>query len=246
MEEKKNKSTGKTVTIIILIILLLGLGGYLTYDKLVLDKNAKNNLEQTQDNLEIEKRKNKENTTKINKLEKDSKEQSNVEEKNYLVTNFHTIAEDIHIYSIGYDNVIYAYKGEMYASFDVHDPKDSTGNAKLHDKLDIITATNPAKTSKSNNYYEVKKLNIKESEVNKVLSFNDFTTTDAQYDVYIIYKNGKVHILHDASEDSGYAFKNYKVNDLRVSCKKRGEFGCETVNYKLTLQNGTEKTVTKP
>ena len=97
-----------------------------------------------------------------------------------------------------------------------------------------------------NNYYEVKKLNIKESEVNKVLSFNDFTTTDAQYDVYIIYKNGKVHILHDASEDSGYAFKNYKVNDLRVSCKKRGEFGCETVNYKLTLQNGTEKTVTKP
>ena len=248
MEEKKNKSTGKTVTIIILIILLLGLGGYLTYDKLVLDKNAKNNLEQTQDNLEIEKRKNKENTTKINKLEKDSKEQSNVEEKNYLVTNFHTIAEDIHIYSIGYDNVIYAYKGEMYASFDVHDPKDSTGNAKLHDKLDIITATNPAKTSKSNNYYEVKKLNIKESEVNKVLTFDDLRTTDAQYNVYIIYKNGKVRGYYSGLGDlDQYSeiFKNYKVNDLRVSCKKRGIAGCATVNYKLTLQDGTEKTVTK-
>ena len=109
----------------------------------------------------------------------------------------------------------------------------------------IFTSENPTKTNKEDNI-KVKKLNIKESEVNKVLSFNDFTTTDAQYDVYIIYKNGKVHILHDASEDSGYAFKNYKVNDLRVSCKKRGEFGCETVNYKLTLQNGTEKTVTKP
>ena len=82
MEEKKNKSTGKTVTIIILIVLLLGLGGYLTYDKLVLDKNTQNTLEQTKDNLEIEQRKNKENATKINKLEKDSKEQSNVEEKN--------------------------------------------------------------------------------------------------------------------------------------------------------------------
>ena len=82
MEEKKNKTTGKTVTIIILIVLLLGLGGYLTYDKLVLDKNTQNTLEQTKDNLEIEQRKNKENATKINKLEKDSKEQSNVEEKN--------------------------------------------------------------------------------------------------------------------------------------------------------------------
>lgn len=239
MEEKKNKSTGKTVTIIILIILLLGLGGYLTYDKLVIDKNTKNTLEQTKDNLEIEQRKNKENATKINKLEKDSKEQSNVEEKNYSVVNFNGTAKDIHVYSMGYEDMIYAYKGEMYAAF------ESETEDQSYVIRNIFTSENPTKTNKEDNI-KVKKLNIKESEVNKVLSFNDFTTTDAQYDVYIIYKNGKVHILHDASEDSGYAFKNYKVNDLRVSCKKRGEFGCETVNYKLTLQNGTEKTVTMP
>ena len=239
MEEKKNKSTGKTVTIIILIILLLGLGGYLTYDKLVIDKNTKNTLEQTKDNLEIEQRKNKENTTKINKLEKDSKEQSNIEEKNYSVVNYNGAAKDIHVYSMGYEDMIYAYKGEMYAAF------ESETEDQSYVIRNIFTSENPTKTNKEDNI-KVKKLNIKESEVNKVLSFNDFTTTDAQYDVYIIYKNGKVHILHDASEDSGYAFKNYKVNDLRVSCKKRGEFGCETVNYKLTLQNGTEKTVTKP
>ena len=239
MEEKKNKTTGKTVTIIILIILLLGLGGYLTYDKLVLDKNTQNTLEQTKDNLEIEQRKNKENATKINKLEKDSKEQSNVEEKNYSVVNFNGTAKDIHVYSMGYEDMIYAYKGEMYAAF------ESETEDQSYVIRNIFTSENPTKTNKEDNI-KVKKLNIKESEVNKVLSFNDFTTTDAQYDVYIIYKNGKVHILHDASEDSGYAFKNYKVNDLRVSCKKRGEFGCETVNYKLTLQNGTEKTVTKP
>ena len=239
MEEKKNKSTGKTVTIIILIVLLLGLGGYLTYDKLVLDKNTQNTLEQTKDNLEIEQRKNKENATKINKLEKDSKEQSNVEEKNYSVVNFNGTAKDIHVYSMGYEDMIYAYKGEMYAAF------ESETEDQSYVIRNIFTSENPTKTNKEDNI-KVKKLNIKESEVNKVLSFNDFTTTDAQYDVYIIYKNGKVHILHDASEDSGYAFKNYKVNDLRVSCKKRGEFGCETVNYKLTLQNGTEKTVTMP
>ena len=239
MEEKKNKSTGKTITIVILIILLLGLGGYLTYDKLVLDKNTKNTLEQAKDNLEIEQRKNKENTTKINKLEKDSKEQSNVEEKNYSVVNFNGTAKDIHVYSMGYEDMIYAYKGEMYAAFELETEDQS------YVIRNIFTSENPTKTNKEDNI-KVKKLNIKESEVNKVLTFDDLRTTDAQYNVYIIYKNGKVHILHDASEDSGYAFKNYKVNDLRVSCKKRGEFGCETVNYKLTLQNGTEKTVTKP
>ena len=239
MEEKKNKSTGKTITIIILIILLLGLGGYLTYDKLVIDKNTKNTLEQTKDNLEIEQRKNKENTTKINKLEKDSKEQSNIEEKNYSVVNFNGTAKDIHVYSMGYEDMIYAYKGEMYAAFELETEDQS------YVIRNIFTSENPTKTNKEDNI-KVKKLNIKESEVDKVLSFNDFTTTDAQYNVYIIYKNGKVHILHNASEDSGYAFKNYKVNDLRVSCKKRGEFGCETVNYKLTLQDGTEKTVAKP
>ena len=239
MEEKKNKSTGKTITIIILIILLLGLGGYLTYDKLVIDKNTKNTLEQTKDNLEIEQRKNKENTTKINKLEKDSKEQSNIEEKNYSVVNFNGTAKDIRVYSMGYEDMIYAYKGEMYAAF------ESETENQSYVIRNIFTSENPTKTNKEDNI-KVKKLNIKESEVDKVLSFNDFTTTDAQYNVYIIYKNGKVHILHNASEDSGYAFKNYKVNDLRVSCKKRGEFGCETVNYKLTLQDGTEKTVAKP
>ncbi len=239
MEEKKNKTTGKTVTIIILIILLLGLGGYLTYDKLVIDKNTKNTLEQTKDNLEIEQRKNKENTTKINKLEKDSKEQSNVEEKNYSVVNFNGTAKDIHVYSMGYEDMIYAYKGEMYAAF------ESETEDQSYVIRNIFTSENPTKTNKEDNI-KVQKLNIKESEVNKVLSFNDFTTTDAQYDVYIIYKNGKVHILHDGSEDSGYAFKDYKVNDLRVSCKKRGIAGCATVNYKLTLQDGTEKTVTKP
>ena len=239
MEEKKNKNTGKTITIIILIILLLGLGGYLTYDKLVLDKNTKNNLEQTQDNLEIEQRKNKENTTKINKLEKDSKEQSNVEEKNYFVANYEGHSDDIHVYSISYmSDMIYAYKGEMYIAFDGY------ANDGDYTSRNIFTSENPTKTNKEDNI-KVQKLNIKESKVNKVLLFNDFTTTDAQYNVYIIYKNGKVHILHNGSEDSGYAFKNYKVNDLRVSCKKRGEFGCETVNYKLTLQDGTEKTVTK-
>ena len=39
MEETKNKK-GKTIAIVILIVLLVALGAYTTYDKLVLDKNT--------------------------------------------------------------------------------------------------------------------------------------------------------------------------------------------------------------
>ena len=47
MEEKKNKSTGKTITIIILIILLLGTSGYIAYDKLINKPEQKETKEET-------------------------------------------------------------------------------------------------------------------------------------------------------------------------------------------------------
>ena len=71
MEETKNKK-GKTIAIVILIVLLVALGVYTTYDKLVLDKNAKNDLEETRDNLEIANREKKEANEKIKDLEKES------------------------------------------------------------------------------------------------------------------------------------------------------------------------------
>ena len=71
MEETKNKK-GKTIAIVILIVLLVALGAYTTYDKLVLDKNTKNDLEETRDNLEIANREKKEANEKIKALEKES------------------------------------------------------------------------------------------------------------------------------------------------------------------------------
>ena len=142
---------------------------------------------------------------------------------------------------MGYEDMIYAYKGEMYAAF------ESETEDQSYVIRNIFTSENPTKTNKEDNI-KVKKLNIKESEVNKVLTFDDLRTTDAQYKVYVIYKNGKVRGYYSGLGDLDQyseVFKNYKVNDLRVSCKKRGIAGCATVNYKLTLQDGTEKTVTK-
>ena len=240
--EVKKSSKGKTITIVILIILLLALGAYLTYDKLVLDKSIKNNLEEAKDNLKIEQRKNNENNTKISELEKNVKKTSSIEEKNYFVVNYYGSSEDIHVYSMSYGpNLIYAYKGEMYVAFE--DESDSDEFTSQN----IITSKNPTK-SNEDDYTKIKKLNIKASEVNKVLTFDNLGTTDAQYKTYIIYKNGKVRDYYDEGntfEHYDNVFKDYKVSDLRVSCKKRGEYGCKTMNYKLTLQDGTKKTVTK-
>lgn len=240
--EVKKSSKVKTITIVILIILLLALGAYLTYDKLVLDKNIKNNLEETKDNLKIEQRKNNENNTKISELEKNVQKTSSTEEKNYFVVNHYGKAEDIHVYSMSYaPDLIYAYKGEMYVAF------EGEGDGDEFTSRNIITSLNPTKSNKDD-YTKIKKLNIKESEVNKVLTFDNLGTTDAQYKTYIIYKNGKVRDYYDEGntfEHYDNVFKDYKVSDLRVSCKKHGDIGCKTIDYKLTLQDGTKKTVTK-
>lgn len=44
MNEPKQKSKGLIVTVVILIILMLGLGGYTAYDKLVIQKDNEEEL----------------------------------------------------------------------------------------------------------------------------------------------------------------------------------------------------------
>lgn len=53
----ENKSTGKTVTIIILILIILGLGGYIAYDKLIIEKNAPQTEKTEEKNENIEENK---------------------------------------------------------------------------------------------------------------------------------------------------------------------------------------------
>ncbi len=64
-EEKKNKSTGKTVAIIILVVLLLGAVGYICYDKGIIFQNTEK--ESKQSNTKIDK-KSKEDTKDKNEI----------------------------------------------------------------------------------------------------------------------------------------------------------------------------------
>lgn len=242
MEETKNKK-GKTIAIVILIVLLVALGAYTTYDKLVLDKNAKNDLEETRDNLEIANREKKEANDKIKDLEKDAKETSNVEEKNYYTINLDNIANDIHVYSMGYGKeIIYAYNGEMYIA---DDDNDSDDDSYSYTSMNIFVSKNPTKSSKTD-YTKIAKLNIKESKVAKVKIVNNFYTSDAQEFIYIIFIDGTVKRYYyggDGKEMEGnQVLKDYKVKDLEVSCKGGWE-NCKSLTYKLTLLDETEKTV---
>lgn len=244
MEEKqmKPKSTGKTVTIIILIVLLLGLGGYTAYDKLVLDKNTKNDLEASREDLEIANREKKEAKEKATKLEEDTKKLSETEENNYIISTYRE--KDMHIYAIGYGYLIYTYNGQLYIS-SVVEPSLAESD-ECSDVNNITASPNP---TKSGDGYKTKTLNVTEQELNKVRVKTIYNSSDAISLFYIIKKDGTVQKYTLSSSGINHMtnktiLSNYKVKDLEVTCSTSSK-ECDNPTYKLTLQDGTTKTVTE-
>ena len=231
MEEnqEKPKSTGKTVTIIILIVLLLGLGAYTAYDKLVLDKNTKTNLEVARDDLEIANREKKEANDKLNEIKTENSTKS-------------TNLNNINLYSAGTYHAEYAYEGKMYI---VSFKEKEDNEEEMYDLSDLMASNN---YTKSSSYYNIKDLDIEEDKVEKVVTTNNFYTSDAQEFIYIIFKDGSVkRYNHDgcsslSSIKGDYVLKNYKVKDIKVSCPGGWE-SCRALTYKLTLQDGTTKQI---
>lgn len=228
MEEPKNKK-GKTIAIVILIVLLVALGAYTTYDKLVLDKNVKNDLEETRDNLEIANREKEEANEKIKALEKEQLENASENAQN---------SNGINVYSYGYDHTEYSNNGEIYIAV-FKEALDEDNNCNIESL--VLSADK----TKSTDCYKVKKLNIKERDINKIITTNNFYTSDPQQFIYVIYKNGSVtryNFMGEPQMKSEQVLKDYKVKDLKVSCKGGWE-NCKSLTYKLTLLDGTEKTV---
>ena len=230
MNEPKQKSKGLIVTVVILIILMLGLGGYTAYDKLVIQKDNEEELVELNNDL-------KDANKKITELEQDKEKYSSVEEKNYIATNFYGQNKDINIYAVGYTFMVYGYDDSLYMAID--DGSDEPANL-----LNITVSEDPTKSSDD---YKVTNLNVKESDISKVVASNNFYTSDASSFAYIIYKDGTVkryfvNPLTAGKNDT--VLKDYKVKDLKVSCKGGWE-SCKSLTYKLTLLDGTEKTVTE-
>ena len=230
MDEPKQKSKGLIVTVVILIILLLGLGGYTAYDMLVIQKDNEEELVELNNDL-------KDANKKITELEQDKEKYSSVEEKNYIATNFYGQNKDINIYAVGYTFMVYGYDDSLYMAID--DGSDEPANL-----LNITVSEDPTKSSDD---YKVTNLNVKESDISKVVASNNFYTSDASSFAYIIYKDGTVKryfVNPPTAGKNDTVLKDYKVKDLKVSCKGGWE-NCKSLTYKLTLLDGTEKTVTE-
>lgn len=230
MNEPKQKSKGLIVTVVILIILLLGLGGYTAYDKLVIQKDNEEELVELNNDL-------KDANKKITELEQDKEKYSSVEEKNYIATNFYGQNKDINIYAVGYTFMVYGYDDSLYMAID--DGSDEPANL-----LNITVSEDPTKSSDD---YKVTNLNVKESDISKVVASNNFYTSDASSFAYIIYKDGTVKryfVNPSTAGKNDTVLKDYKVKDLKVSCKGGWE-NCKSLTYDLTLQDGSTKTVTE-
>ncbi|MGM9879073.1 MAG: hypothetical protein ACI31R_03520 [Bacilli bacterium] len=234
MREEKHKNTGLIVTIVILIVLLLGLGGYTAYDKLVIQKDNEEELTKVNDELKSAKE-------KVAELEKENNKYSSVEEKNYIVSNLNGENKEINVYGIGDYFLVYAYKNKMYVSSD---------NNNSYSEFTINSVLYSEDPTKSSDNYDVIKLEYDEKDVSKVLVTNDFSSSDARKYIYVILKDGTVkrHTTGGGIYDKKgkLVLKDYKVKDLRVSCGGGWE-NCRKLSYiltyKLTLQDGTTKTV---
>lgn len=230
MNEPKQKSKGLIVTVVILIILMLGLGGYTAYDKLVIQKDNEEELVELNNDL-------KDANKQITELEQDKEKYSSVEEKNYIATNFYGQNKDINIYAVGYTFMVYGYDDSLYMAID--DGSDEPANL-----LNITVSEDPTKSSDD---YKVTNLNVKESDISKVVASNNFYTSDASSFAYIIYKDGTVKryfVNPSTAGKNDTVLKDYKVKDLKVSCKGGWE-NCKSLTYDLTLQDGSTKTVTE-
>ena len=232
MEKEKKNSKGLVVFLIILVFLLLGTLGFGGYKYLSLDKdydqlnNKYESVSKNYEDLNVKYQKsNQELESSKGQLEA-SREKENIAYKVYS--------------EMGHGAVV-GYNGELYA-VTLLNSNDSTLNLGVSE---IKMCLDKAKFS--NNFYECKinsgrtvsliKTDVLEQDVYAAIVTKNYSTTDVLLDYFVVQKTGKV--TNPVEE----VFKNYKVKNVEEFCYKKLDSGCKR-GYKLTLQDGSTKTVT--
>lgn len=241
------------MTVVILVILLIGALGYITYDKYYIDSSNKEKLEQVSEKFEDANKKledaNEELEQKTNDLKKAKKELNKnmkSEEEAYIVFNpYPEYEEDVNVYAIGSSNIVFSYKGELYLTeYNFNGVFNSTLNVKDKNfRNDKVTVMNDVKKS------DIYKLNVNESDINKVKIYHNVTFKDPTYNIYLIYEDGSTKVITVGSSlgKARTILKDYKVVDLKEKCGHINEASdnCDKASYELTLQDGTTKKVTE-
>lgn len=169
----------------------------------------------------------------------------NTEDKNYIVVKDNGGNDWYNLYAYyeadGQPQTVIDYKGELYllSIYGENSCVWQMDNNTLIFENDYASCQGDMPT-------EIRKLNIKTADISKVIIANDLSTTDAQYRLFYIYKNGSVT---EAKYGEGAMvktnrFPDLKVKDLKYYCiKDDGNDSCDEKGFELTLIDGTKKTV---
>lgn len=238
----KKKNVGLIVFCVFLILCVLGLGGYIVYDKYI---------------------KKEEKVV----VKKEKCEVCKTNENNYI-RMINDTKEDIsyNIYAIKYDSAVVSYGGELYLVNGMNNDKfafefdsyfeDCLKKMELKDneyKCDLYKISGEKKEEDDGDeYYDILKLDVKEKDVAAVNISHASEFSDVTSHIFIIYNDGSVLLSSNNSEvreslrknAEMSVFEKYKVKYVNEYCyKQREHYGCDP-GYKLTLQDGSEKTVT--
>ncbi len=234
MEEIKKKKSNKglvvlIVLLVITIISILGFG-YLKYTEF---NNKYNNL-----NSKYE---------KVNQqLDNASKELESYKNK-LAESNSNKTNSQYRVYStMGYADII-GYNGELYLvqalSFDNMDTSNciselTTSNGKIKFDNNVYTCKNDKNNS-------IRRLNIKESDIDSAFVTGFPASSDAQYSAFIIYKTGEVKVSHSGKAPITLkSLSNYKIKNIKkFYCSGDGWETCGSLRLDIVLQDGTQKTI---
>lgn len=213
---KLKNNRGSIVITVILIIIIIALGAYIVYDKFIVN-----------DKCEKE-------TVEVENKDKDYKDNVIVKDRDYIPYK----DGKINVYAIGDSALVFGTNKSLYladlasAASGLFDNITNTENKEFS-----IYADEESKA-------KIVNLGASEDEIKRVKIYHDVLSKDPTYNVYLIYKNGSVKMLTVRDEVGALKsiLSEYKVTDLEEVC---GDSNCSHASYKLTLSDGSTKTISK-
>lgn len=243
MEKEKKKGKGLVILLIILVLLLLGTLGFGGYKYMELQK-AYNVISD-----KYEKTDKKLNETSKN-LDQATKTVEDID-KNYITYNHDYRQDGYRIYAEGYMGRVIGYDDQLYfinsggASYwtVLNCANEITEGAKFKEKQYSCSDNEYASEDEGKVY--AKKLDLKESDIYKVVIMNYPASSDAQFTIFFIYKSGEVKASHTGESPVAIkSLKGYKIKDIKkFYCSGGGWETCGDLRLDITLQDGTNTTI---
>ena len=235
MEEisKKKSNKGLVVLVVVLIILLLGSVGYICYDKGVFDGLLGKDKPLEEPKAE-----------EIKDLSEGFIKIDNHDNAEYRVYSIIAYGSNISSYIVSVDNALYWVRPlEMDQTLDCIEKIPS---AKFDASNKFECKIEQDRTDKADYDAEIYKFNGNASDLVKVTSSISYASMDGSKYPILIYKAGNIESIQ---KDTNDALKDYKIKDfIEEKCEKiDNNMNCESgkLIYKVVLQDGTEKTITK-